>query len=293
MEYKKIKKEQLIVDNLYKIRQYKPNNQLLQQFTKEIINPLLVFSADAHFLLIDGFRRVEFGNVNEFQVVVYDNLRDCFVKSLEINMITSQFTEIEKGFAIYIAFNQIGMTKEEIINQVNPILGLAKKMEILNNFLSIFNLSGDLFKCLLEKKAPISLFLRFLLESKENQNILFNLFETKKLSLSQIRNIYDLLFYIRKREGVDFLNIIKEADESNDFEKHLVKKRYPVFFGLKNDLENLKKDYKPFIDFPEDFEDTAISFKTNLKSVEDIEKSEEVLKKLKDDIRFKEFTDNL
>ncbi len=288
-----VNRENILVNNNYKIRFFDPSKQLITSIEKNVLNPLIVYKQQDEFLLLDGFRRIEFSNKNVFNALVFDNLKDAFTKTVELNMVSSPYLETEKAKALFIAINSCGFSKEEALSNLNGLLGLARKLEVVNQYLEIFNLEITLLNFLISKKAPVSLFALFLRESKEDCQVLANLFNNNKLSVSQIRKIYDLMFYIRKREGVSFSEILKNLKEKDSLEKQLTKRRFPIFSSLKQELDTLLKDYKGFLSFPDDFEDTKLTFSTKIRTLNDINNAIAVLEKLKEDKRFYEFVEKL
>jgi hypothetical protein len=295
MDFMKIistKREQILVNEKFNIRLYDLPKQLKLSIETEVINPLIVCKQECGFLLLDGFRRYFHSKSKDFSVTVFDNLKDAFLKSVELNMLTNPYTEIEKAKAVFVAVNYCQFSKEEVLTKLNRLLGLAKKMEVVNQYLEIFKIEQSLFNFLTAKKAPVALFSLFLRETEEDCKLLTDLFESNRLSVSQIRKIYDLMFYIRKREAVSFSDILKNIKDG-ELEKQLTKRRFPIFFNLKQELGTLLKNYKGFLSFPSDFEDTKLTFSAKLGTVNDINKAIEALEKLKKDKLFSEFMKKL
>jgi len=289
MKIEMLKKTQIEIDEKYNVRKFEPTKQLTNSLKNGIITPVIVVKEEDSFVLIDGFRRVQLSNSDDIDVYIFNDLKKCFLKSIEVNSAIFPYSEIEKAYVLNTALNFCGFTKEEVIKEIHPLLGLGKKIEVLNLFLSVLTLEKRLFNFLLSKKAPVSLFAQFLSETDENQLALCKFFEEKRLSVSQLKKTYDLIFYIRKRENVELSSILKDVETKTDFENCLVKRRFPEFSQLKSKIVDLIKDYKGNLSFPEDLEETHVSFTARLRDLKDIEKAVLLLEKLKKDKRFTDF----
>ena len=271
-----------------------PNLRVRSEYSKEIaksvredgiFTPLIV---DKNLVLYDGYSRLFFSKQEEIPAIVFESEREAFLKSVSFNMLAKRYSEFEKARVVKIAVDFLGFPEREVVEKINPVLKFSKKVSVVEECLSIFNLEKSLFDLLEEKKSPIRVAVSFLREDKQNQSFLAKIFSEKRLSLSQIQIVYDLMFYIRKREKLNFEEIHEKCGEE-DFISCLKKMRFPSYSVFSEKLKGIIADYSGFLHFPEDFEATDFSFRAKVKNPSDIEKIEKILEKIGQDKKIWDF----
>ena len=280
-----IEKSKIKIDENLKIRS-ELNTSIAKSVRNEgVIYPLIVLK---DFTLIDGFSRFTFATEGNLPVLIERDGKKAFLKSVEINMLLNPYSEFEKAKVVKCAINYFGFSEKDIVKEVNPLLKFGKKVSVIYDCLNIFNLEKSLFNLLERKKSPVSFALSLLKETEENQKLLAKVFEEKRLSLSRMQIAYDLMFYIRKRNSLEFKEIIAKCSEG-DFIQCLEKLRFPQYIALKNELNKILSKYSGAINFPKDMEAGYFSFFTKIGDKKDIDKAIEILKLIENDKEVWEF----
>ncbi len=274
-----IEKSKIKIDENLKIRS-EFNTSIAMSVRKDgIFYPLIVLK---DFTLIDGFSRYAFTQEIKLPVLIERDGKKAFLKSVEINMLSNPYTEFEKARVIKCAINYLGFSEKDIIKEINPLLKFGKKVSVIYDCLDIFNLEQSLFNLLERKKSPVSFALSLLKETEEDQKLLAEVFEEKRLSLSRMQIAYDLMFYIRKRNSIEFNEIVEKCNDG-DFIQCLEKLRFPQYTALKNELNKILSKYSGAINFPKDLEAGYFSFFAKIKEKEDIDKIRKLLNLIEND----------
>ncbi len=274
-----IEKSRIKIENKFRVRS-ELNSSIAGSIRKNgILSPVIVLE---DLTLLDGFSRFNYSPDGNLPVIVKKNRKEAFFLSVELNMLSNPYSEFEKARAIKIAFEEFKIEKEEIVKRLNPLLKFSKKISIVEDCLSIFKLEHTLFLLLESKKSPISFALRLLKESDQDQKFLADFFKSKRLSLSKMQIVYDLVYYIRKRDSLNFRQIIEKCKDT-DVVSCLKKLRYPGFVRLKEELNEILTKYKGSLSFPEDLEAGYFYFSGKISSKQDIEQIEKLLQSLKTD----------
>ncbi len=274
-----IEKSRIKIENKFRVRSGL-NSSIASSIRKNgILSPVIVLE---DLTLLDGFSRFNYFPDGKLPVIVKNDRKEAFFLSIELNMLSNPYSEFEKARAIKIAFEEFKIEKEEIVKRLNPLLKFSKKISIVEDCLNIFNLDETLFALIESKKSPISFALRLLKENVEDQRFLADLFKSKRLSLSRMQIVYDLMYYIRKRDSLNFRQIIEKCKDA-DMVSCLNELRFPGFVQLKEELNGILKKYKGNLSFPEDLEAGYYNFYARISSKQDIDNVEEILEKLKND----------
>ncbi len=244
-----------------------------------VLSPLILL---ADFTLIDGFSRFNFSKAEKLPAVVLEDRKKAFFTSVQLNMLSNPYSEFEKARAVKLAVEYFKIKEEIVVKELNPLLKFSKKLSVLKDCLNIFKLDKGLFNLLESKKSPISFALLLTREDRADQKLLADFFKEKRFSLSRMQIAYDLMYYIRKRESLDFAKIIEKC-QNEDFFSCLERLRFPKFTELKGDLNSILSRYPGYINFPRDFEAGFLSFSVKIKGKDDVEKAQQVLKSIKND----------
>ncbi len=274
-----IEKSKIKVDDRLRIRS-ELNTLIAKSVRKNgVVSPVVVLK---DLTLVDGFSRFNFSLDDKMPAIVKENERDAFFLSIELNMLSNPYSEFEKARAIKLAFEKFKIEKEEIVKRLNPLLKFSKKISIVEDCLEVFKLEKSLFSLLEVRRSPVSFALRLLKEDREEQKFLADLFKSKRLSLSRMQIVYDLMYYIRKRDSLNFRQIVEKCKDT-DVVSCLKKLRYPGFVRLKEELNEILTKYRGSLSFPEDLEAGYFYFSGKISSKQDIERIEKTLQNLKAD----------
>ncbi|BBB32662.1 hypothetical protein TTHT_1128 [Thermotomaculum hydrothermale] len=251
-----IEKDRIVINEKFRIRS-ELNNSIAKSVREfGIVSPVILLN---DFTLIDGFSRLNFSKEDKIPAIIEEDSKKAFLKSVELNMLVNPYSEFEKARVIKFAVEYFNFSEEFIVKKLNPVLKFAKKVSVVYDCFKIFDLDKELFSLLESKKSPISFALSLSREDKENQVFLAKVFKEKRLSFSRMQIAYDLMFYIRKRDSIDFKEIAKKCKEE-DFVLCLERIRSPKYSEFKDELNEILSKYKGYLNFPKDMEAGFFSF---------------------------------
>lgn len=279
------KKSDLVLDDRYRFRSGDCPEQLRRSLRRDgVLTPLIGFG-DSHPAILDGFRRLDaIDPAQEVAVHVMGSEPEAFLVSVGYNMIVSPYTELERAAVVDFAVRRGLLVEADILNQLLPILGFKGQKAIVDSCMAAMGLFPPLLEVLVRRKAPLKFVERLSRESVESQEVLQRIFSGNSLTLSQLIQVHDLMFYLRKTTGTLYEEIEMEI-QNKDVIDELTARRYPRLQQLKDEIRNVLRPYRNVLTFPEDLEGRTYHFEFDIASPKDVEEAIEKLQTLKADAR--------
>lgn len=278
-------KKHLIQDTRFKFRKADVPADLAKSVQLEGILVPLVATGDREPVVLDGYRRLEF--LKEEETVPVQLIRDRKVAlraSVELNMMVSPYSEMEKAGLVSFVFESGWMDSREILDNLLPRLGLKGQQIVLDSCMAVRLLDPGLAEILTARKAPLKFAARLSCEPPDEQSVLAEFFSVHRFSLSRMINAYDLLVPVRKKMKSSFSSIIRDLNEERMDALALLKQiRFPQASEFRRKLGSLLKPYGGRLSFPEDMEGDAFTFSCLLKSSEDALEYATLLRKISED----------
>jgi len=275
-------KKHLIQDTRFKFRKADVPADLTKSVRLEGILMPLIASGDKEPVVLDGYRRL--GLLEDEETVPVQLIRDrkaALRASVELNMLASPYSEMEKAGLVSSVLENGWMDDREILDTLLPRLGLKGQQIVLDSCLTVRLLDSKLSAVLAARKAPLKFAARLSREPLDEQSVLTEFFSIHRLSLSRMVQAYDLLVPVRKAGNESFSTIIRNLDEENeDVLEQLRQKRFRRAFEYKKQLGSLLGRYRGKLSFPEDMEGEAFRFSCLLKYPEDARKYAAMLREI-------------
>ncbi len=275
-------KKHLIQDTRFNFRKADVPADLAKSVQLEGILVPLIATGDREPVVLDGYRRLGF--LKEEETVPVQLIRDrkaALRASVELNMLASPYSEMEKACMVSSVLENRWMDDREILDTLLPRLGLKGQQIVLDSCLTVRLLDSKLSEVLAARKAPLKFAARLSRETLDEQLVLTDFFSIHRLSLSRMVQAYDLLVLVRKAENNNFSAIIRNlVEEKEDVLEQLRQKRFPRASEYKKQLGSLLGPYQGKLSFPEDLEGDAFRFSCQLKYPGDARKYAAMLREI-------------
>ena len=278
-------KKRLILDRRFRFRRQDIPANLIKSVQLEGILMPLIATEDQGPVVLDGFRRLALLKDDETAPVHLIRDRKAALRaSVELNMMVSPYSEMEKAGLVSFVFENGWMESREILDNLLRRLGLKGQQIVLDSCMSVRLLDPGLAEILIARKAPLKFAARLSCEPPDEQSVLAEFFSVHRFSLSRMINAYDLLVPVRKKMKSSFSSIIRDLNEDGTDVLTLLKQmRFPRASEFRRKLGSLLKPYGGRLSFPEDMEGDAFSFSCLLKSSEDALEYATLLRKISED----------
>ncbi len=279
-------KNQILTDNRFRFHRGNVPGNLARSVEREgILLPLIAVAGEMP-LLVDGYRR--FDLLPEGGSVPVRQMRDegaAVRAAIELNMLASPYSEMEKAGIVAAVHENKWMAEREILDILLPRLGFKGHQSVLDSCLKVAQgLDPELLDVLTARKAPLKFAVRLAGERQEEQGTLAGFFSSRRFSLSQMIQAYDLLIPIRKREGAAISVIIENLEKTKGNVMILLQQmRFPKTTELRTKLDSLLLPYQGKLSFPLDLESDTFRFSCRLKSPEQAADCARVLHEISED----------
>ncbi len=244
-----------------------------------VLEPIIIRRKKDSFIIVSGFRRAFFAK--EFGIVIpcilKDNISDKDAFSLAV------FANLHRGFNIFEKAEilkklyDFRFCERDIFERFVPILELPKSPSIINQYLSLNNLSYDQKLYLFERSLPVQHIFKLASLPKEVREHLFKLFLKFKLTTSRIRIFVDLfeIAFRKQKEAVfeglfssdDPFRYLKSISYPSLFKKEELFKKTLCKYGIKGEVKLIPKSGFEEFELNMRFKDKR-SFMDSLKKLE-------------------------
>ncbi len=278
-------KKQLIQDSRLMFHQGDVPTPLARSVQREGVLMPLIATGGSKPVVLDGYRRLALlADEDIVPVYMVDNKKSALQATVELNMLVSPYSEMEKAGIVVFVREACWMEDREILDTLLPRLGLKGQQTVLESCVATRLLESTLSAILTARKAPLKFAVKLSREPLDEQLTLAELFTTCKLSMSQMVQAYDLLVPVRKRENTVFSKIIEGLGrEGGDVLALLRQKRFPQATGIRKELISLLRRYRGKLKFPEDLEGDAFAFSCLLRRSEDARECAAMLREISED----------
>ncbi|MDR4506114.1 MAG: ParB/RepB/Spo0J family partition protein [Candidatus Scalindua sp.] len=169
-----------------------------------LINPVIVQKTENRnklYSTVCGYQRVrafkELG-IERIDARIVDRVTDeelLFISFYD-NVFSRGFNDIEKA-VILRNFLEIGYAKDRLLSEIIPLLGIPQNKNILDKYLSLFKLGGEIVDSLAKQEFEIEkAFLLIPLAKEERDSVYKVLFKESKTNINEaketVRNLLDL-----------------------------------------------------------------------------------------------------
>lgn len=278
-------KKQLIQDSRFMFRQGDVPQPLTRSVQREGVLMPLIATGETEPVVVDGYRRLSLlVDEDVIPVHVMKDRKAALRATVELNMLISPYSEMEKAGIVAVARENGWMEDIEILNTLLPRLGLKGKQAVLDSCMAIRLLERKLSMVLAARGAPLKFAAKLTREPGDEQLALAEFFSTNRLSLSRMIQAYDFLVPVRKRENADFSTIIEDLNGVvGEVMVLLQQRRFPRATGIRGKLKSLLGRYSGKLSFPEDLEGDSFRFSCLLKDPEDAREYAVMLRKIAED----------
>ncbi len=259
-----------------------------------LLTPIFLRTQRNSLQIIAGFRRIaavtECG-LNEVPAFIYHHISDK--EALLISMHQSIFARplnlIEKA-NILSKFMGIGLSQEEIITIIMPVMGIAPSPKLLQDYPALRDLPDEVKYYIVENNFVLINALKFLKFPPSQLQVLVNFLNRYHMGNNQFKEIITLLYEISRRDGIG-INTLLSKQEIIDIEKDdrlsqpqrfeavkrfLKSRRLPHLSRMEEEFEKAVKELKlpPFIRIspPLFFEGDRYKLEASFSSENDIKK---------------------
>ncbi|RLE18829.1 MAG: hypothetical protein DRJ14_02465 [Acidobacteria bacterium] len=261
--------KQLRLDDRFRFHLGELPKNLIRSVSREgVLLPLIAVGEESP-VLVDGYRRCAL--LSDSDVVAVRLLQDertALLAAVELNMLGSAYSEMEKARLIAVVHENAWMTDREILDILLPRLGFKGGQSVLDACILVAELlQPSLFSVLAARKAPLKFALRLTGEAPDEQQVLANFFSCQRFSLSQMIQAVDLLVPVRKLGKRTFSAIIDELPREEGNALALLRQlRFPKATEIRIRLNSLLAPYRGKLSFPEDMEGDAFQFSCSIKN---------------------------
>lgn len=169
-----------------------------------LINPVIVKktkNSNMLYATVCGYQRVKACKalgMERIDARIVDVASDedlLFIRFYD-NLFSRRFNDIEKAVVLK-NFQEIGYTKNRLLSEILPLLGIPQNRNILDKYLSLFKLGGKIVESLAQQKIEIEkAFLLIPLAKEECDTVYKVLFKESMMNLNEaketLRNLLDL-----------------------------------------------------------------------------------------------------
>ena len=244
-----------------------------------LLNPVILFEYDNKYKIISGFKRVsvckslcfdtipafvlESGSISElraFMIAVHDNIS------------IRKLNTVEKSIVLNKLKNYHNLKRDEIINDIMPIIGLEQSEKLLECYLALSEIDNDLKEHIVKREIPIKTSSLIASVSKDKLPLISEIIIKLNLGTNKIKELIYLIDEITDRDNIDTgklrsdLNLDKTIEDermtlSQKWERivsSLRGKRFPMWSKIEKKLlrnisslslpQNLNLSYPPYLE---------------------------------------------
>lgn len=194
------------------------DNRLESSLQKRgILTPLLVKrSPSGKSNIVAGHKRwlwAQRTKQDQFPAILIEeevSERELFILSLYSNW-NQSFPELDRMRAIGKAHTVFGLSKDEILEEVLPPLGLVPIRAVLEEYLSVAGLASEIHKMIFEQKIPFKAAARLKGFSHDEQLFLSGILYEVYLTTNQLALIAEWLIDLKKMKNTTLRDIFSEV----------------------------------------------------------------------------------
>ncbi|GAK57026.1 hypothetical protein U27_03990 [Candidatus Vecturithrix granuli] len=184
-----------------------------------VVQPILVTGCPCQgkYRILAGFRRAYAGRAIGLETIhanIYpvepDHLLSAFLLALYENLAHRAFNDVEKSLILTKLLYRFGCSRDDVIRDFLPLLGLAPHEKVLDTYLSIFTFEEALKAYLATHEVPMTVIELLSTLSAENRNVVFALLSTLKLGINKLKDFLVLLEEIAFRDQQTIADILAE-----------------------------------------------------------------------------------
>ena len=189
-----------------------------------------------------SFRKSEMGDLEAFQIALHENLT------------TRGLNLIEKSMVLQKLVHQFGLSRDSIVRDYMPMLGLQPNPKILEKTSQLVELEALIKRYIVEEEVSLGNATQFLEFAPEDQVEIGKLVSELKLGENTLREVLTLLREICLRDGVTLKDLIQgeiegivsnitisKVQKTNRVRRRLQEMRYPKLTELENAFREKRK----------------------------------------------------
>ncbi|KPL17898.1 MAG: hypothetical protein AMJ92_10500 [candidate division Zixibacteria bacterium SM23_81] len=273
-----------------------------------ILHPLILqeICQSRRYRIVSGYKRLKVLEIlGGEKVIAYistaeDDLQ-LFLLGLEENLGTRSLNTVEKSLVLSKLVRQFGLSKEVILREHLPSLGLGSDPKTLDLYLSISDWPNEIQNNLASNRISLALAQQLAALCPEDRQAFSWLIEELRLGKSLQRKFLALLLDLAAKEKIPLSSLIEDEQLAlliNDpvaqapvrarrVREALIRRRYPTFAQAIERFEELKKRLKlpPHISLKASpfFEGEDWQFSVTFRNREELEAARKVLHRLTED----------
>jgi ParB/RepB/Spo0J family partition protein len=244
---------------------YLPDLQKLRSSIEEVglIQPVLLRKKSGGHQIICGFRRIsvmkELGK-SEIESRVFEEKETdefkLFSLSLSENLTTRGFNTVEKAIALEKLIRRFQVDPAAVTKTFLPLLSLEPNEKILNTYLSLAQMEGEIKTYVLKEEVSRSNIRRLSALTPDDRMVILSLISRLKLGENRLREALTLLEEIARRNQCKEKDIVQRSEiqailsqkeltpsqMTERIKKVLTDLRYPKLNQLEKAFEKNRKD---------------------------------------------------
>ena len=259
-----------------------------------LLTPISLRTQGDGLQIIAGFRRmaaVTECSLDEVPVFIYHHISDkeALLISVHQSIFARSLNLIEK-VNILSKFMDIGLSQQEVITIIMPLMGIAPSPKLLQDYMSLMDLPDEVKYYIVKNNLVLINAIKFLKFPPSQLQVLINFLNRYHMGNNQFKEIITLLYEISRRDVIG-INTLLFRQEIRDIEKdnHLSQpqrlealkrflktRRLPHLSRMEEEFEKIVKELKlpPFIRIspPLFFEGDRYKLEASFSSEDDIKK---------------------
>lgn len=303
-----------IDDRIYTFTFEAPLSQLIFSIKKVgiIHPPILEQLSEQRYRIVSGLKRIlaaQHLKINELHAYVYkghgtEPSLELFLLNFYENLGTRTLNEIEKALVLWKLVHVFGVSKDEVISNFMPLIGLGSNEIVFQRYLKLVQLEDYLRSAIVEDFISLDTAIALLDLSAQNRRAIFNLFQDIKAGKNNQKELLQLIqdLSIIKNQPIEallkFLPVkpilldtrLTPSQKLEKIKQTLKHSRYPKYAEIAEQFQNIKKNLKlpsniilrpsPF------FEDSEYSIELKFKNQSELSKAINILAALVEENKF-------
>ena len=251
-------------DDTYSVN-FAPDLQRLRSSIEQIglIQPVLLRKKGDHYQIVCGFRRIsvmkDLGK-SEIESRVFEEKEtdelQLFSLSLSENLTTRGFNAVEKAIALEKLVRRFQVDPAAVIKTFLPFFSLEPNEKILNTYLSLAQMEGEIKTYVLKEEVSRSNIRKLSALTPDDRMAIFSLISRLKLGENRLREALTLLEEISRRNQCKEKDIVQRSEiqailsqkeltpsqKTERIKKVLTDLRYPKLNQMEKAFEKNRKD---------------------------------------------------
>lgn len=186
-----------------------------------VVQPILVTGCPCQgkYQILAGFRRAYASRAIGLETIhanIYpldpDRQLSAFLLVLYENLAHRVFNDVEKSLILTKLLNQFGCSRDEVIRDYLPLLGLGPHEKVLETYLSIFRFEEALKAYIAAHDVSMTAIELLSALSADDRNAVFGLISTLKLGINKLKDFHTLLEEIALRDQQTISDILADPE---------------------------------------------------------------------------------